>query len=295
MNSIHIDLLGTETRFYDTGNYRTRVLEVSNDRVPLLLLHGGGGHAEAFARNLNRLSAVARPIAPDFIWHGLSSKPKFWPNDPKARKNWLTQFTDQVLELMDHLRLDKAVIEGESLGGWIALDMAINHPERTKGIVLNTSWGIKLDPAKVKSVAGDLESLRQISVTALNNPTYESIRKRMEWLMPVGGVTEEIIHARQAIWSRPDTRQALTEYYEHLFSDRISEFLFDEAQIRKVGVPTQVLWTDHNPFEGVDAAERLHELIRGSRLAVMKNAGHWPQWEQPEVHDRIVMDFIRSL
>jgi pimeloyl-ACP methyl ester carboxylesterase len=62
-----------------------------------------------------------------------------------------------------------------------------------------------------------------------------------------------------------------------------------------VSVPTQVLWTDHNPFEGVDAAERLHELIRGSRLAVMKNAGHWPQWEQPEVHDRIVMDFIRSL
>jgi len=295
MPTIHADLLGTETRFYQTKSYRTRVIEVVNDRIPLILLHGGGGHAEAFAKNLNRLSSVARPMAIDFIWHGLSSKPPFWPNDPNAKKHWLNQFTDQVLELLDHLKIEKAIFEGESLGGWIALDLALNHPSRTAAIILNTCWGTKLDPTKVKSEAGDLEQLRTISVAALKNPTYEGIRKRMEWLMPLGGVTDEIIEVRRAIWSRPDTRNSLTKYYEYLFDKNIGEYLVDEEKLRRIRAKTLVLWTDHNPFEGIDAAQRIHELIPNSKLAVMKNAGHWPQWEKPEEHDQIVGDFIRGL
>ena len=70
MNSIHIDLLGTETKYYQTANYRTRVIEAGAG-TPLFMFHGGGGHAETYARNMQRLAAVCRPIAPDFIWHGL--------------------------------------------------------------------------------------------------------------------------------------------------------------------------------------------------------------------------------
>ena len=128
--SIHVDLLGTETRFIDTGKYRTRVIQVPNDKPPLIMLHGGGGHAETYSRNLNRLSAVSRPIALDFIWHGMSSRPKFSDGTATQEIHWLRQFTLQVLDLMDYLNLPSATIEGESLGGWIALDLAINFPER---------------------------------------------------------------------------------------------------------------------------------------------------------------------
>ena len=44
MGSIHIDLLGTETRYYQTKNFRTRVIE-AGEGIPLILMHGGGGHA----------------------------------------------------------------------------------------------------------------------------------------------------------------------------------------------------------------------------------------------------------
>ena len=74
-NSIHIDLLGTETRFVQSRGYLTRLIEVGNDKPPLILLHGGGGHAETFSRNLITLATVCRPIAMDFIWHGMSSSP----------------------------------------------------------------------------------------------------------------------------------------------------------------------------------------------------------------------------
>jgi 2-hydroxy-6-oxonona-2,4-dienedioate hydrolase len=291
-NSIHIDLLGAETRFVESRDYHTRVIEVCNDKPPFILLHGGGGHAETFSRNLNTLAAVCRPIAMDFIWHGMSSRPPFSDGAAGDDVHWLRQFTLQVLDLMAALGLESASFEGESLGGWVALDLAINFPEKVDAIVLNTAWGIALDKDWVKEGAADLDALRQTSVAALKNPTLETLRTRLEWLMPLGGVTDELVSLRQALWSIPETREALLEYYERLFSPGIEDFYFGEPDIRTIQSPTLVLWTDKNPIHGVDAAERLHQLVEGSALHVMEGCAHWPQWERPEEHDAVVCQFL---
>ena len=291
-NSIHIDLLGTETCFVKSRGYLTRVIEVCNDKPPLILLHGGGGHAETFSRNLITLAAVCRPIAMDFIWHGMSSKPPFSDGAAEDDVHWLRQFTLQVLDLMEALGLQSASFEGESLGGWVALDLAINFPEKVDAIVLNTAWGIALDKDWVKEGAADLNALRETSVAALKNPTLETLRTRLEWLMPLGGVTDELVSLRQALWSIPETREALLEYYDHLFSPGIEDFYFGEPDICTIQSPTLVLWTDKNPIHGVDAAERLHQLVEGSALHVMEGCAHWPQWERPEEHDAAVCQFL---
>lgn len=291
-NSIHIDLLGTETHFVKSRGYLTRVIEVRNDKPPLILLHGGGGHAETFSRNLNTLAAVCRPIAMDFIWHGMSSRPPFSDGTAGDDVHWLRQFTLQVLDLMEALGLQSASFEGESLGGWVALDLAINFPEKVDAIVLNTAWGIALDKDWVKEGAADLDALRETSVAALKNPTLETLRTRLEWLMPLGGVTDELVSLRQALWSIPETREALLEYYDRLFSPGIEDFYFGEPDICTIQSPTLVLWTDKNPIHGVDAAERLHQLVEGSALHVMEGCAHWPQWERPEEHDAVVRQFL---
>ena len=122
--SIHVDLLGTETRFIDTGKYVTRCISAPGAKGAegehVFLLHGGGGHAETYSRNMTRLAKVCQPHAIDFIWHGMSSRPAYSDGAPRAAENWLTQFTDQLLNLMDHMGIEKAVVEGESLGGWVA-------------------------------------------------------------------------------------------------------------------------------------------------------------------------------
>ena len=293
-NSVHIDLLGTETRFVESSDYRTRVIEVSNNKAPLILLHGGGGHAETFSRNLNSLAAVCRPIAMDFIWHGMSSRPSFSDGSATDDVHWLRQFTLQVIDLMEVLGLQSASFEGESLGGWVALDLAINFPERVDALVLNTAWGIALDKEHVEEGAADLDALRETSVAALNNPTLETLRTRLEWLMPLGGVTDELVSLRQALWPIPETREALLEYYERLFSHDIEDYYFDEQAIRSIQCPTLVLWTDKNPIHGVDAAERLCQLIAGSELHVMEGCAHWPQWERPDEHDAVVRGFLEN-
>lgn len=290
--TIHVDLLGTETRFIDTGKYTTRAISAPGAGEHLFLLHGGGGHAETYSRNLMRLSKVCQPHAIDFIWHGMSSRPAFSNGVPRAAENWLTQFTDQLLNLMDHLGIEKAVVEGESLGGWIAFDMAINHPDRTSKVILNTSWGMHLDPAHVHEGGSDLKALRETSMNALLNPTPELLRKRLDWLMPLGGVTDELVELRRALWSIPETRTALIEYYERLFAPDIAEYYWQEDDIRKITCPALVLWTDKNPIHGEDAADRLEAIIPGAKKHIMRGCAHWPQWERPEEHDDVVSRFL---
>jgi len=283
MKSVHVDLLGAETRYYETENYRTRVIEYGKG-TPLILMHGGGGHAEAFSRNIVRLGQECRAMAIDFCWHGLSSAPAF------RSGNWLAQLTDQVLELLDHIGAEKAILEGESLGGWVCMDMGINHPGRVDKLILNTCWGMK-QPGQY-AADEDSKALRETSINALNNPAPDLIRRRLEWLMPLGGVTDELVDIRRALWSGEQTRRALTEYYERLFSQETGNLLFDDAALSKINAPSLLLWTEKNPGADVDEAKRLQGLIEGSQLHVIQGAAHWPQWECPDEHDQVVSQFI---
>jgi len=279
--TIHVDLLGTETRYYETVRFRTRCIE-SGAGDPLLLLHGGGGHAETYSRNMRRLGERHRAMAIDFIWHGLSSKPAF------KTGNWLKDLTQQVLELMDFLSIDRASVEGESLGAWVAMDLAINHPDRMKKIILNTAWGMDVPGIS----EADFQSLRVASINALRNPTVDLIRKRMEWLMPLGGTTDEIVDVRLALWSRADTRDALIAYYDRLFSPECAQYMFGLNELAQIELPTLLMWTEKNPYAGPSVARAMADVIRGSQLHIMSGAAHWPQWEKPEEHDRVVLAFL---
>jgi pimeloyl-ACP methyl ester carboxylesterase len=95
VSSIWGDLLGAQVR-YEGTKYRTCVIEYG-EGVPLILLHGGGGHAEAYSRNVVRLGGHFRAMAMDMVWHGLSSKPPF-------QGEAVPVYGDQVLDLMDTLQ-----------------------------------------------------------------------------------------------------------------------------------------------------------------------------------------------
>lgn len=286
-DTIYLDLLYADVCIVKGRRYETRII-TAGDGPPLLLMHGGGGHAEAYSRNIARLASRHRVIAFDFLWHGYSSRPPF------REGNWLEQFSEQAIDLMDALGIERAHAEGESLGGWVAIDLALRFPRRVDKLILNTAWGCRFSEEHVHEAAADLDALRRTSIEALEVPDPVKIRKRMEWLMAAEKVTDEIVDVRHRIWSRPETNAALRSYYEHLFSPSTDGYLFDEAAIARVQAPTLVLWTDRNPLHGIDAAERLQQLIAGAQLHIMRDAAHWPQWEHPDEHDRVVLEFLRA-
>jgi pimeloyl-ACP methyl ester carboxylesterase len=286
MTTIWADLLGCEVK-YRGSQYRTRTIEAGTGD-PLILMHGVGGHAEAYSRNVRRLGENFHAIAIDFIWHGFSSK-------PPIVASMVPHYGRQVLDLMDSMNVERAHLEGESLGGWVALWLSLNHPDRLKKVVLNTTAGIKFKADAVKvDTHGGRDALRQRSLAALESPSRETIRKRLEWLMASPDrVTDELVDIRYAIYTDPETNASLKGVVGNLQLDDNPDRIMDDM-LPKITVPTLALWADKNPGVGEDGGRRISNLIPGADYYCVKDAAHWPQWEKPEEHDAVVTKFLKS-
>ena len=193
--TIWVDLLGAQVRYLGS-QWSTRVIEAGAGPA-LLLLHGVGGHAEAFSRNVVRLGQGRRAIAMDLLWHGLSSKPAYVDGQD------IPAYANQVLDLLDSEGIDRAGLEGESLGGWIGLYLALHHPDRLDHLILNTTAGIRWRPGTVPERPKEgREALAARSLAAISSPTPETIRHRLEWLMAKPErVTDELVDLRYRLYT----------------------------------------------------------------------------------------------
>lgn len=310
MSTIWTDLLGAQVHFLGR-QYRTRVIE-AGEGPALLLVHGIGGHAEAWARNVVRLGQDRRAMAIDLLWHGYSSKPAYVDGQD------IPAYAAQIIDLMDSQDIERADIEGESLGGWVGLWLALHHPERVGKLVLNTTAGIRWAPepatdhadhghhdhaapatADGKSGAqshGGRSALAERSLAAISNPTLETIRKRLEWLMASPDrVTDELVEVRHHLYSDPEVQASLRSVFLNAFAgEGAPRKEIDEAELADVAAPTLVLWTEHNPGSGLDVGRKIASRIPGAQFACVADAGHWPQWEHPEEHDGLVSRFLNG-
>lgn len=287
VSSIWLDLLGSEVR-YRGRKFRTRCIEAGSGE-PLILVHGVGGHAEAYSRNVVRLGRHYHALAIDLVWHGLSSKPPFGRS--------LDTYCEQIVDLLDDLSAERAHLEGESLGGWVGMWFALHYPDRVGKLVLNTTAGVRYAPGAIQERPEEGRLLlRQRSLDAITNPTPETIRKRLEWLMASPDrVTDELVEVRYRMYSDPETKRALTEVYHNSFGYGDSpRYMIPESRLREIKAPTLVFWTDKNPGVGPDVGQRLASLIPGAQYYCMADAAHWPQWEHPEEHDEIVLTFLQG-
>jgi pimeloyl-ACP methyl ester carboxylesterase len=287
VSTIWVDLLGSQVRYHGS-RFRTRTIE-AGEGEPIVMIHGVGGHAEAYSRNLVRLGQRYRAMAVDLLWHGLSAKPPYGESVP----TWAAQ----IVDLLDSLGIEKASIEGESLGGWIGLWLALHHTDRVNKLILNTSAGVNYEAGTVEMRPDEGRNLlRQRSLDAINNPSRETIRRRLEWLMASPDrVTDELVEIRYRMYSDPDTRRALADVYNNSFGGGDSvDYEIPAARLKEIQVPTLVLWTDKNPGAGPNVGERLTSLIPNAQYYCIADAAHWPQWEHPEEHDEVVMKFLRG-
>jgi pimeloyl-ACP methyl ester carboxylesterase len=162
-------------------------------------------------------------------------------------------------------------------------------------IILNTTAGIRWNRDKVKiDESTGTNLLRERSLAAINDPNRETIKKRLEWLMASPDrVTEELIDLRYAIYTRPDTNASLKNVFANSFQrGPEARHFVEEDELASLKMPTFALWSEKNPGAGADVGERLAQLIPGASHYCIADAGHWPQWEQPEDHDRVVLDFL---
>ena len=277
--SIWSALAGLEftVRYVQVGEWRTRVLEAGSGD-PLVLMHGTGGHIEAYAHNLVALSQHFRVIAYEYPGHGWTTH--------TTRDLELPDYVAHLDGLLDALDVERAHLSGESLGGWLALKYAAAHPERVGRVLLNTPGGTMATPEV-------MERIRSLSQAAADDPSHERIKARLEWLMAdPSSVTEELVDIRRTIYARP----GFTESMRHLLClqdpQTRARNLVTDAELGAVVGPAMVVWTSDDPSGPAAAGMAMADKMPDARFEVIKDAGHWPQWEQHEVFNALAVDFL---
>ena len=281
--SVWSDLKALEfTQGYLTAaGVRTRVLMAGNRENPLLLcLHGVGGHAEAYVRNLAAHSEHFWIVAIDMLGHGWTDKP--------AIDYQVADYANHVADVMTELGRKRAHLSGESLGGWVATWLAVNAPERVERLVLNTAGGWTAHPEV-------MARLKRLATEATTDPSWENIKARLEFLMfDKTSVSDDLIETRRAIYAQPgyaETMQRINCLQEMHIRRRN---MITEAQYRSIKAPTLVVWTSHDPTATPAEGAQIAAMIPNSRFIVMNECGHWPQFENAELFNRVHIQFLRG-
>ena len=270
--SLWLDMLGCSVRQYDAGGVNTRVIEAGTGE-PVVLLHGLTGHAESWARNILPLAQHFRVLAVDMIGHGLTDKPD--------RPYLLPAFVGHLRDLVRAAGVGDAHLVGQSLGGWVATWLALEHPEEVRTLTLVTSAGFKVNLG-TEGVAKLQSRVRSVTQKALGAPTRESVRARLEWLMHRSEtVTDELVELRYRIFTRPDSRRTMARMVDDVTGDANLDYVLTEDRLRRLGVPTLVLWSRHNPTTPWEEAEAAAGVIPKGRFELMDDCAHWPQFEDP--------------
>ncbi|GAA2373108.1 alpha/beta fold hydrolase [Dactylosporangium salmoneum] len=259
------------------GPWSTRVLEAGTGQ-PLVLMHGTGGHLEAYARNVPALAERFRVVAYDFPGHGRTTL--------ATRDLEIADYVGHLLGLLDALGIERAHLSGESLGGWVAVKFAAAHLDRVGRLVLNTPGGTMATPEV-------MERIRTLSQEAADDPTPERIRARLNWLMAdPGSVTDELVAIRRAIYAQPGFATSM----RHLLCLQDPQVrrrnLITPDELASVTAPAVVVWTSDDPSGPAAAGMAMAEQLPHGTFALIDRAGHWPQWEQRAAFDRVVLDHL---
>jgi 2-hydroxy-6-oxonona-2,4-dienedioate hydrolase len=255
----------------------TRVIEAGpRDAPPLVCLHGTGGHAEAFIRNLAVLSRRYHVLAYDFPAHGWSGAPE--------RSYEIDGYCRHLDAFLDAFALPEAVLVGQSLGGWIAAAYTVGHPARVTRLVLIGAGGNTFDPAVMGRI-------RDASMAAVETPTAALVRDRVALLFfrPVRA-DEELVACRQAIYSRPGAPDAMRKALALQVPEIRRRNLF--TRWADIGQPALLVWGREDQITPLSSGEEIAAAMPDSQLVVLEQCGHWPQFEQPDAFHDAVLPFL---
>jgi 2-hydroxy-6-oxonona-2,4-dienedioate hydrolase len=244
----------------------------------LVFLHGSGGHAEAYVRNLEAHAEHFSTWSIDMLGHGYTDK----PGHPLEVRHYV----DHLIAFLYAIGAERAHISGESLGGWVAARAAVDHPDRIDRLVLNTAGGSQADPEVMKRII-------TLSMAAAEDPTWETVQARIKWLMADKSKDyDDIVASRQRVYRQPGFVSAMKDIMALQDPEIRARNLLGPAVYGSITAPTLVVWTSDDPTADVAEGRRIASMIPGARFEVMPGCGHWPQYEDPKTFNRLHLDFL---
>jgi len=219
----------------------------------LVLLHGAGDQAGAWARTVGGLATDYRVVIPDLPGH--------WKSDPRSGPIHMEQLLDGVERLMDAYSPDEpVVIVGNSLGAWLGFLYARANPERVARLVA-VNGGPLFEPNPQVNLFPTTRDEARVTMQGLMGPASP----------PIPGYVLDDIVRRTA--TGPAARFAAT-------AGEMGFYLLD-GRLEEVTVPVELVWGAADQLLTVEYAERMLDGLQRARLHVINGCGHVPQRECP--------------
>lgn len=236
----------------------------------VLMLHGLGANSTSWDAQASVLATTHRVIRPDFRGFGESEK----PSDPAAYS--VAIFADDVQCLLDELDAWPACVVGTSMGGYMALTLALRNPLRVKRLVLcHTACSRRVPPTVMAERlaalrSGDMHSYAATAVRhALSPDAAPAVRQQVENMLAAN-----------------DQRAYLA-----VFGGQALDFDLC-TRLSELRMPTLVIGSADDQVVPIERARQLAAGIAGSRFAEIPGTGHLSYMEQPSAFNGVLLPFL---
>ncbi len=247
--------------------------EVAGEGQPVVLIHSGITDSRSWSPQFAELAQQLRVVRYDLRGFGQSAVPR----------GPFSNLAD-LLAVMDTVGLDSAALVGTSLGGSIALDAALEYPDRVRALVLVASgYSGRIRSPEEKEIMAEWARANEAGVDAATEKTLEI------WIDGRGD---------KAATVEPEVREAISQMFRHVYERYVEDVASDviptpaAGRLSEVRVPTLVMIGDRDLDHVIETSARLAAEIPGVQKAVIHGAAHAPNMERPQEFNTVLVDFL---
>jgi pimeloyl-ACP methyl ester carboxylesterase len=252
----------------------------------IVLVHGITADSSTWERVLPYLADNYTVLAPDLVGHGESAKPR---GDYS-----LGAYASGVRDIMVALGHDQATFIGHSLGGGIAMQLAYQFPERCERLVLVSSGGLgrELNLLLRAATLPGSEMVLPFLVASRLLEAGRTVGRGLERLgLKAGTDIAEVARGHASLADR-DARGAFVNTLRSMVDPGGQRVNARDRLYLAEHLPFLIVWGARDSVIPVEHAYATHELVKGSRLEVFPQAGHFPQLDEPQRFLDILEDFM---
>jgi len=265
------------SKYFDIAGFAVSVLHAPPSTLPgvvpalsqgkrLLFLHGAGSTGAVWHRQLGHFAARHSPLAFDWPGHGRSSGTEALSS--------ISVYSEFTLALLDRLGVERTVLVGTSMGGLVALDVALRAPRRVEALVASST------AAKVTLPAEMVDTWRSV----MNGRAAQPFTR-----FGYGeDVSQEAVREGWELQVRTDPR---VRYFDLLLAQKIDL----RSRLGEIRMPTLVVHGAQDPIVAPADGLTLARGIAGAHHVEIPRAGHFPYREAPQAFNAAIDAFLEEL
>jgi 3-oxoadipate enol-lactonase len=242
----------------------------------LIFIHG-------FPFNLSMWSVQVQALKDDY--HVITYDVRGHGNSDTGKVDFSIElFVNDLISLMDILKIDKTVLCGLSMGGYISLNAILNFPERFDALILTDTQCIADSPETIEKRMKSIEDIRKNGVEKYADESIKNL------FSPSSFITrkEEIMEVKKMIINTSE--QSLCNTLLALCKRKETC-----SKLPEIKVPVLIMVGKEDKVTPTAAAKYMNEKIKGSCLSIIKHAGHLSNLENPDEFNSQLKKFVSSV